>query len=65
MPEPITLPCAFKLAGDELTVRHGDDGPTPTIELEMVVGGRHGTHLLDKESARALFNWLGVWLHTQ
>lgn len=43
-----------------LEVRDDEDGEI-TITIEMPVDA--ASMCLDKDRARELFNWLGVWLH--
>lgn len=54
--ECIDMPC------DKLEVRpHADKD---VLRLFIAEHDASATVYLDKERARRLFNWLGVWLHT-
>ena len=63
-PEDMQLTC-FELPHDLMDVRKDMAKSHPVVSITL----RNGTadmcsHTLDAERARALFNWLGVWLHT-
>lgn len=63
MPKIIYLPCDYT-AGDQLVVSvFDDDDRARGIDINVQQQGVHHHVVLSMESARELFNWLGVWLH--
>lgn len=58
----LTLPC-IRTPGDELRVGTYDASDQPLGVAVTTPGGDELIAILDDESARKLFNFLGVWLH--
>lgn len=65
--EKLTLHCA-ELSCDTLNVRAGTaqraSNPLPVVYVYIDETDSRCSASLDETSARALFNWLGVWLAT-
>lgn len=65
MPEPLSLMC-FEIEGDTLHIQPDYAKNCPVVSLTMRNHrDQEYAHTLDADDARTLFNWLGVWLHTE
>jgi len=65
MPDPLVLPCAA-VRLDKLKLEPGEKGTGEATLLLLTLAPDQAeelNHYLDKDSARQLFNYLGVWLH--
>lgn len=62
--KPLTLPCA-EISDDSLEVT--DERMRKTVAIKCIEAGitRYTVAAcsLNEETARQLFNWLGIWLH--
>lgn len=62
--ESLRLAC-FELPHDTMDVLDEVARDQPVVSITLRNGASDVcSHTLNAEGARALFNWLGVWLHT-
>lgn len=64
MLEDLIVPCAHTPA-DSLRAVNEPAFSTGRVAITVNDHGVTANTLLDEAGARALFNWLGVWLHTR
>ena len=61
MSGPLRLSCVVKPISDWVRIEDGE--PVKGLDLCVCEGATKCRVILDEDRARALFNWLGVWLH--
>lgn len=61
--KPLELNC-FEMRSDTMSVETDQARGEPVVYMRMRNSGESCSTSLNTESARALFNWLGVWLLT-
>ena len=56
--KPLTVPCQ-QVPKDSLILEHTGEH----VHLRLHTNFDNAAHVLDKDTAREVFNWLGVYLH--